>query len=184
MVANFYHASTNKIMTCIMDILTLRTAIPWLYCLLPLRRKPNHYLNIVSKSVQSQPMTVVKYNNCESIGQNTTEYRSDRRYLGWVGGWNNSELKHVGRQHHDDGQNKFLQINDSKENLSYIIIRMNLIQYKKLKTLALVWEEFYWPNFKLHLLRLEMQALYKRRENLWFAVINRTTTTSETPLVL
>ena len=47
------------------------------------------------------------------------------------------ELKHVGRQHEDDGQNKFLQINDSKENLSYIIIRMNLIQYKKLKTLAL-----------------------------------------------
>jgi hypothetical protein len=48
-----------------------------------------------------------------------------------------SELKHVGRQHDDDGQNKFLQINDSKEDLSYIIIRMNLIQYKKLKTLAL-----------------------------------------------
>ena len=47
------------------------------------------------------------------------------------------ELKHVGRQHDDDGQNKFLQINDSKENLSYIIIRMNLTQYKKLKTLAL-----------------------------------------------
>jgi hypothetical protein len=47
------------------------------------------------------------------------------------------ELKHVGRQYDDDGQNKFLQINDSKENLSYIIIRMNLIQYKKLKTLAL-----------------------------------------------
>jgi hypothetical protein len=37
--------------------------------------------------IQSQPMTVVKYNNCESIGQNTTEYRSDQRYLGWVGGW-------------------------------------------------------------------------------------------------
>ena len=51
--------------------------------------------------------------------------------------YNNRELKHVGRQHDDDGQNKFLQINDSKENLSYIIIRMNLIQYKKLKTLAL-----------------------------------------------
>jgi hypothetical protein len=48
------------------------------------------------------------------------------------------ELKHVGRQHHDgDGQNKFLQINYSKETLSYIIIRMKLIQYKKLKTLAL-----------------------------------------------
>ena len=27
------------------------------------------------------------------------------------------------------------------------------------------------PNFKLHLLRLEMQVLYKRRENLWFAVV-------------
>ena len=49
----------------------------------------------------------------------------------------NRELKHVGWQHEGDGQNKFLQINDSKENLSYIIIRMNLIQYKKLKTLAL-----------------------------------------------
>ena len=48
------------------------------------------------------------------------------------------DLKHVGRQRgDDDGQNKFLQINDNKENLSYIIIRMNLIQYKKLKTLAL-----------------------------------------------
>jgi hypothetical protein len=40
------------------------------------------------------------------------------------------ELKHVGRQHDDDGQNKFLQINDSKENLLHLIIRMNLIQYK------------------------------------------------------
>jgi hypothetical protein len=35
------------------------------------------------------------------------------------------------------------------------------------------------PNFKLHLLRLEMQALYKRRENLSFAVVNRAKTTSE-----
>jgi hypothetical protein len=56
-------------------------------------------------------------------------------------GYNNRELKHVGRQHDDDGQNKFLQINDSKENLSCIIIRMNLIQYNKLKTLA--WAKFY-----------------------------------------
>ena len=48
-----------------------------------------------------------------------------------------SELKHVGRQRSDDSQNKFLQINDSNENLSYIISRMNLIQYKKLKTLDL-----------------------------------------------
>ena len=36
------------------------------------------------------------------------------------------QLKHVGRQHDDDGQNKFLQINDSKETVSYIIIRMKL----------------------------------------------------------
>jgi hypothetical protein len=27
------------------------------------------------------------------------------------------------------------------------------------------------PNFKLHLLRLEMQTLDKRRKNLWFAVV-------------
>ena len=71
----------------------------------------------------------------------------------------NSELKHVGRQRDDDGQNKFLQINDSKENLSYIIIRMNLIQYKKLKALALcLGRGSTEPNFKLHLLRLEMQG--------------------------
>jgi hypothetical protein len=31
---------------------------------------------------------------------------------------NSRELKHVGRQHDGDGQNKFLQINDSKDNLS------------------------------------------------------------------
>jgi hypothetical protein len=34
--------------------------------------------------IQSQPMTVVKYSNSETSGQDTTEYRSDRRYLGWV----------------------------------------------------------------------------------------------------
>jgi hypothetical protein len=77
-----------------------------------------------------------------------------------------SELKHVGRQHDDDGQNKFLQINDSKENLSYIIIRMNLIQYEKLNIGFMFGKNSTEPNFKLHLLRLEMQALYKRRENL------------------
>jgi hypothetical protein len=38
------------------------------------------------------------------------------------------------------------------------------------------------PNFKMQI--LEMQALYKRRENLWFAVVNRARTTSETPLGL
>ena len=51
---------------------------------------------------------------------------------------------------HDDGQNKFLQINDSKENLSYIIIRMNLIQYKKLKTLALC-RVYFKKNLELHI---------------------------------
>ena len=61
-------------------------------------------------------------------------------YINWHSPRNNSELKHVGRQHDDDGQNKFLQIDDSKENLSYIIIRMNLVQYKMLKTLALCLE--------------------------------------------
>jgi hypothetical protein len=40
------------------------------------------------------------------------------------------------------------------------------------------------PNFKLHLLWLEMQALYKRRKNLRFAVVNRAITTSGTPLGL
>jgi hypothetical protein len=69
------------------------------------------------------------------------------------------EIKHVRRRDDDDGQNKFLQINDSEENLSYVIIRMNLIEYKKL-------ERSTEPNFKLHLLRLEMQTLYKRRENM------------------
>jgi hypothetical protein len=47
------------------------------------------------------------------------------------------ELKHVGRQHGDDGQKKILQINYNKENLLRIIIRMNLMQYKKLKTLPI-----------------------------------------------
>jgi hypothetical protein len=78
------------------------------------------------------------------------------------------ELKHVGRQHDDDGPNKFLQINDSKENLSYIIIRMNLIQHKKsVGNIGFMFgKSSTEPNCKLHLLRLEMQPLYKIRENL------------------
>jgi hypothetical protein len=83
------------------------------------------------------------------------------------------ELKHVERQHDDDGQNKLLQINDSKENIGF----MNN-----------VWEDFYWTEFEVALVTawrsvLEMQALYKRRENLWFAVVlkqsDEPTTTSE-----
>ena len=38
------------------------------------------------------------------------------------------DLTILGRQRDDDGQNKLLQINGSKDNSSYIINRMNLIQ--------------------------------------------------------
>jgi hypothetical protein len=39
------------------------------------------------------------------------------------------DLAIIGRQRDDDGQNKLLQINGSKNNSSYIINRMNLIQF-------------------------------------------------------
>jgi hypothetical protein len=39
----------------------------------------------------------------------------------------NRDLTILGRQRDDDGQNKLLQINGSKDNSSYIINRMNLI---------------------------------------------------------
>ena len=39
------------------------------------------------------------------------------------------DLTILGRQSDDDGQNKLLQINGSKDNSSYIINRMNLIQF-------------------------------------------------------
>jgi hypothetical protein len=38
------------------------------------------------------------------------------------------DLTILGRQRDDDGQNKVLQINGSKDSSSYIINRMNLIQ--------------------------------------------------------
>ena len=38
------------------------------------------------------------------------------------------DLTFLGRQRDDDGQNKLLQINGGKDNSSYIISRMNLIQ--------------------------------------------------------
>jgi hypothetical protein len=38
------------------------------------------------------------------------------------------DLTILGRQRDNDGQNKLLQINGSKDNSSYIINRMNLIQ--------------------------------------------------------
>ena len=45
------------------------------------------------------------------------------------------DLTILGRQR--DGQNKFLQINGSKDSSWNIINRMNLIQFLKLKTLVL-----------------------------------------------
>jgi hypothetical protein len=41
----------------------------------------------------------------------------------------NRDLTILGRQRDHDGQNKLLQINGSKDNLSYIINRMDLIQF-------------------------------------------------------
>ena len=39
------------------------------------------------------------------------------------------DLTILGRQRDGDGQNKLLQINGSKDSSSYIINRMNLIQF-------------------------------------------------------
>jgi hypothetical protein len=41
----------------------------------------------------------------------------------------NRDLTILGRQRDGDGQNKLLQINGSKDSSSYIINRMNLIQF-------------------------------------------------------
>ena len=43
-------------------------------------------------------------------------------------------LRSRGRQSDDDVQNKFTQINDCKEILSYIVNRMNLKQLEEIKT--------------------------------------------------
>jgi hypothetical protein len=45
-----------------------------------------------------------------------------------VSALSNRDLTILGRQRDDDGQNKLLQINGSKDNSSYIINRTNLIQ--------------------------------------------------------
>jgi hypothetical protein len=59
------------------------------------------------------------------------------------------------------GQNKFIQINDCKENLSYIISRMNLKLVEAIKT-----ETFYWVEFHI---RTEPNAnVAHRTQNLWF----------------
>jgi hypothetical protein len=47
------------------------------------------------------------------------------------------DLTILGRKRDGDGQNKLVRINGSKDNSSYIINRMNLIQSSKLKTWVL-----------------------------------------------
>jgi hypothetical protein len=74
--------------------------------------------------------------------------------------WSNRNLTILGRQRDDDGQNKLLQINGSKDNSSYIINRMNLIQSQKLKTCVL-WLGRVLLNSVWSCLRLKMQPLYK-----------------------
>ena len=47
----------------------------------------------------------------------------------FLGQWGIRDLTILGRQRDGDGQNKLLQINGSKDSSSYIINRMNLIQF-------------------------------------------------------
>ena len=101
--------------------------------------EPTHKLNALVPPKNLQTYDLRSYSNL-LVPRCRTERFSNSFIPAASRAYNNRELKHVGRQHDDDGQNKFLQINDSKENLSYIIIRMNLIEYKKLKTLALCLE--------------------------------------------
>ena len=57
------------------------------------------------------------------ITEQLTRQRSSRSFAKGI-----RDLTILGRQRDDDGQNKLLQINDSEDNSSYIINRMNLIQ--------------------------------------------------------
>ena len=60
---------------------------------------------------------------------------------------------------------------------------MNLLQFKKVKTEVyklrrLLLSQFSEDDFS----RLERQTLCTKRENLWFAVVNRARRTSKTPM--
>ena len=73
------------------------------------------------------------------------------------------DLTILGRQRDGDGQNKLLQINDSKDSSSYIINRMNLINtVLEVEDMGfMVGKSSAKPSLKLHLLWLGMQPLYQ-----------------------
>jgi hypothetical protein len=58
-------------------------------------------------------MTIVKYNNCEFIGHNTTEYWSDRRYLGWEGEIITSIRRYLCQHEYGRGPYLYCAIDDS-----------------------------------------------------------------------
>ena len=66
-----------------------------------------------------------------------------------------------------------------------IINHINLMGYRRVENIGFMFKNnFMEPNLKLRLLRLEMQTLNTRRENLRYAVVNRTWTTSKTSIDL
>jgi hypothetical protein len=67
------------------------------------------------------------------------------------------DLTILGRQRDDNGQNKLLQINGSKDNSSYIINTVLEVEDMGF----MVGKSSPEPSLKLHLLRLEMQPLYQ-----------------------
>jgi hypothetical protein len=87
----------------------------------------------------------------------------------WISFERRRDLTILGRQRDDDGQNKLLRINGSKDNSSYIINRMNLVL--EVEDMGfMVGKSSAEPSLKLHLLRLEVQPLY---QDVWKSVIWR-----------
>jgi hypothetical protein len=96
-----------------------------------------------------------------------------RRWLG-----DSRDLTIIGQQRDDDGQNKLLQINDSKDNSSFIINRMNLIQLK-LKTWVLwLGRVLLNPVWSCSCCGLKCSRCIKMW-NLCFGVVNRARTMSK-----
>jgi hypothetical protein len=82
------------------------------------------------------------------------------------------DLTNLRRQRDDDGQNKLLQINGSKDNSSYIINRMNLI-ILKLKTWVLwLGRVLLNPVWSCTCCGVKCSRCIKTW-NLWFGVVNR-----------
>ena len=72
------------------------------------------------------------------------------------------DLTILGRQRDDDGQNKLLQINGSKDNSSYIIKSYEFNTVLEVEDMGfMVGKSSAEPSLKLHLLRLGMQPLYQ-----------------------